>query len=658
MSNLELNCKWHFAEQLGGREEGPNDPMQDNFKKTPYASLIRESIQNSLDVPLDKTQPVRMEYTISRIRANEYSNFFELEKHIRGCIEHFPSNEDAKMTYQPMLDYLGSLSKYDDLYYIKVSDYNTIGMDYIKGDTSCPFYAFVRAAGVSAKSDATAGGSYGYGKAAYFYISPLRTIFVSTQTKDGRYFFEGVSSLCTHELECDHNLRVSVGYYDNNNGEPITNKKNIPSRFQREESGTDIFILGIDASDKQSIFNEMKEAVLRNFWFAIENKKLEVSINHNDINSETLPQFMEELFHDEHDTVRREKHYNPRPYWEAVHNANIDAKHIVIEDTLPVVGKVRFFAKKDKKATDKVLYMRRPLMLVKARRTQSSYGFYGVFVCEDRNGNEILRKTENPAHNEWSSSNWKEKGKNVSTGRDAIQEIDSFIIKVMEQMFSNHSESVQQIQGLEEFLYIPTAVEEDDDFENESLIGEAVDQKEDEGNSITTEISSNPINSPIVDTTAIGKVMVTDSVEENQERNKDGGHLSGHGTQKKKNRGGGGLSPKRIEGHFGDSKEGIQGTMLMEVPVRYRSFAQVVNGQIVHNIIIHSDYEIQNGRIDLIVGGEQTDDIVAIKSCSLGGKINANSISDLHIAQGKNVLSIVFADNMKHAVKLDAYELK
>lgn len=35
MSNLELNCKWHFAIQLGGREDGPNDPMQDNFKKTP-----------------------------------------------------------------------------------------------------------------------------------------------------------------------------------------------------------------------------------------------------------------------------------------------------------------------------------------------------------------------------------------------------------------------------------------------------------------------------------------------------------------------------------------------------------------------------------------------------------------------------------------------
>ena len=661
MSNLELNCKWHFAEQLGGREDGPNDPMQDNFKKTPYASLIRESIQNSLDVPLDSSMPVRMEFSISRIQTNDYSNFFELKRHIKGCIKHFPNNNDAKATYQPMLKYLESISKAVNpnpkLYYIKVSDFNTIGMNYIKGDTSCPFYAFVRAAGVSAKSDATAGGSYGYGKAAYFYISPLRTIFVSTQTKDNRHFFEGVSSLCTHELDDDNALRVSVGYYDNNNGEPVTNTNNIPIRFQRNEPGTDIYIMGIDASDKESIYSEMIEAVLRNFWLAIENKKLEVKINDVEINCETQPSMMELYFPDEHDTTRRERYHNPRPYWEAVHCAGSDAHHIVIEDQLPTIGRVCFYALKSKKAIDKILYMRRPLMLVKARRTQSSNGFYGVFVCEDRNGNEILRKTENPAHDEWVATNWKENGKTVVKGRTAIAEIDDFIIKVMEQMFSNNQTSVQQIQGLEEFLYIPTAVDDDDDFENESLIGETIGQQDEEANAISTEVN-NPMQTPITEKPAIGKIMITDSIEEKQKQDKEGGHLSGHGTRKKSHRGGGGLSSKRIEGHFSSADDGLQSSILTEIPVRYRSFAQVINGITIHNVIIHSDYDIQNGRIDLIIGGEQTDDIVAIKSCSLGGEIDANSISGLHIQKGKNVLNIVFADNMKHAIKLDAYELK
>lgn len=657
MESVELDCKWHFAEQLGGREDGPNDPMQDNFKKTPYASLIRESIQNSLDVPLDTSIPVRVEFQISRIRALDYRNFFKLKNHIKGCIKHFPNNNDAKVTYQPMLYYLESLGTRENLYYIKVSDYNTQGMDYIKGDTSQPFYAFVRAAGVSSKNDASAGGSFGFGKAAYFYISPIRTIIVSTQTKDGRHFFEGVSSLCTHELEGEKGLRVSVGYYDNNEGEPVTNQKNIPTRFQRDEPGTDINILGIDASDKERIYNEMIEAVLRNFWFAIEANKLEVIVNNTEINSSTLPSLMEQYFADEDDTAPRERKYNPHPYWDAVRNAKVDSRHVVIEDNLPTLGRVRFYALKSKRATDKILFMRRPLMLVKARKTQSSYGFYGVFVCEDKLGNEILRKMENPAHNEWSQSNWRENGKIVQKGKQANDELEAFIIKVMEQLFSNRNSSVQQIQGLEEFLYIPTAVEDDDDYENESLVGDITGLQEEEGSSISTDIN-NPVQYPIIDKPAIGKVMLTDPVEERHKRDAEGGHLSGHGTRPKKQHGGGGLSPKRIEGHFGSSEEGIQGTMLTEVPVRYRSFAQVKNGQTEHNIIIHSDYEILNGRIDLIIGGEQADEVIGIKSCSLGGSIDKNSISGLHIKEGKNVLNIVFADNMKHAVRLDAYELK
>ena len=224
-------------------------------------------------------------------------------------------------------------------------------------------------------------------------------------------------------------------------------------------------------------------------------------------------------------------------------------------------------------------------------------------------------------------------------------------------MFPSMSNTIQQIQGLEEFLYIPTAIEDDDDFVNESLVGDVVEQKDEEGNAIST-IANNPAQTPQADMPAIGKVMITDPVMESQKLNPQGGHLSGHGTRKKKNRGGGGLSPRQIDGHFGSDVDGIQGDMLTEIPVRYRVFAQVENGQTIHNIVVHSDCEIENGRIDLLVGGEQADDIVSIEKCLTGGIIEANTISGLHILNGKNVIKVKFADNMKHAVKLDAYELK
>jgi hypothetical protein len=660
---LEKGCRWHFAKHLGGREDGPNDPMQENFKKTPYASLIRESIQNSLDVPLDTDSPVRMEYSISRIRPKDYRNFFDLQQHMEGCINHFRGNNDAKTIYQPMVDNLKSLKsaigEEQNLYYIKVSDYNTLGMNYERGDTNQPFYAFVRAAGVSSKSDSTAGGSFGYGKAAYFYISPLRTIFVSTQTKDNKHFFEGVSSLCTHQVSGEDELRVSVGYYDNNDGYPITDVNNIPERFKRTESGTDIYIMGIDASDKGSIYNEMIEAVLRNFWMAIESKKLVVKIHETEINFDTLPILMEQYFPEVHDSARREKNYNPKPYWDAVHNAGIDAKHIKIEQKLPVIGHVKFYALKSKNAADKILYMRRPLMLVKARRTQSSNGFYGVFICDDLKGNEYLRETENPAHDEWKSANWRYNGKIVSKGREAIEDVDSFIVSVMGELFSNRENTIQQIQGLEDFLYIPTAVDEDfeDDYENESLLGEVVEIQENETNSITTELSE-PTISPSIDKPSIGKIILSNSKKTNLTKNTNGGHLSGHGTKPKKKKGGGGLGGTNIEGRFEEQEDGVHGSTMKEIPVRYRTFAQVENGIIVHNIVIHSDCDFENGRIDLIVGGEQTDEKVSIKNCFGAGEVNQNSIYGLKIHKGKNTLKIKFEDNMKHAIKLDAYECK
>ncbi len=657
MSIAESDCRWHFAQQLGGRDDGPNDPMSESFKRTPYASLIRESIQNSLDVPLDKSQPVKMEFSISRIDSRNYPNFYELKDHIQGCLDYYPHNPDAKSAYQPMVDYFEQLGWRGEISYIKVSDYNTLGMSYVKGNTELPFYAFVRAAGVSSKSDVTAGGSFGYGKAAYFYISPIRTVLVSTKTKDGKYFFEGVSSLCTHLGKRNKERLVAVGYYDNNDGEPVSDYTKIPSRFRRDDCGTDIFILGIDVSDKASIYKEMKLAVLKNFWMAIYCNRLEVKINDQTINSENIVKMMSELFPDELDTAATDRKYNPRPYLDAVANKGIDNHHVYIERELPTVGKVSFYALKNKQATDKIVYMRRPYMLVKAKRTQSSNGFFGVFICEDKRGNEILRHTENPAHNEWAASNWRINGKKVPEGAEALREIDGFIIDVMEEMFSGKNKEVQNIQGLEDFLYIPTAVDVDDDAdETESLTGDAIDQRDDEGNSLSTELSEVE-SKPKTDTASVGKVLIESSTEGGN-RNSSGGVLSGHGKRKKKTKGGGGVTSRNIDSRFEEGGSSTEGTFLTEVPVRYRAFAQMEGTRVSHTIVIHSDYEFQNGRIDLLVGGEQSNDSVAIQSCSAGGRIHDNSISGLHIIKGKNIVTVKFADNMKHAIKLDAYELK
>lgn len=44
----EKGCRWHFAPQEGGREDGPNDAMMQNFKASPYKALVREAVQTHL----------------------------------------------------------------------------------------------------------------------------------------------------------------------------------------------------------------------------------------------------------------------------------------------------------------------------------------------------------------------------------------------------------------------------------------------------------------------------------------------------------------------------------------------------------------------------------------------------------------------------------
>ena len=113
-----------------------------------------------------------------------------------------------------MLDYIKNLKEdlASKIQYLAVEDFNTKGMDYVAGDTSCGFYSFVKCAGNSSKSDSSAGGSFGFGKAAYFNVSQLRTLLVSTMTSKRQVFYQGVSSLSTHII--NGVKYVPVGFYD------------------------------------------------------------------------------------------------------------------------------------------------------------------------------------------------------------------------------------------------------------------------------------------------------------------------------------------------------------------------------------------------------------------------------------------------------------
>ena len=66
MMSIEKDCKWHFGNETG--REQLSDPMSVHFENDLYTSLVRESIQNSLDAVIG-TEQVRGNSYISKSTA-------------------------------------------------------------------------------------------------------------------------------------------------------------------------------------------------------------------------------------------------------------------------------------------------------------------------------------------------------------------------------------------------------------------------------------------------------------------------------------------------------------------------------------------------------------------------------------------------------------
>lgn len=659
MNRLECNCSWHFAKQQDvSKDIGPNNAAEEHFSATPYPSLIRESIQNSLDVVLDSSKPVRMKFEFGKLRSSTFEAFYELREHIKGVIELY--GDKAKPMYENMLNkFNNTFNNQTHIGYIKVSDFNTKGMAYdFNAPENSPFFAFVRAEGLTVKSDESSGGSFGFGKAAYFAMSPIHTFLVSTMTEDHKTYFEGAANLCTHYYTDENGNRVKYqdyGYYDNQGGKcPASLSTDIPTKFYRDEIGTDIYIMGVDISDEEqrAANEEMIKATLRHFWLAIYDGRLEVQISNVIINKDSLDELMSKLFTTTIDRTKKDGDYNPRPYYEAVKNSGSSCNYILVTDILQNLGHVSLFVWKNKEAKDSIVYMRKQRMFIyRSRQYTSNCGFYAVFVCTDDRGNKLLKSIEDPSHRKW------EENKNKPWGKIITKEISDFISNTIQDLFSSERGGALGITGLEDYLFVPEELISTDreGVKDNPFFGEPSDETQEEGTSPISIIAPPDPHIAVSTKEALGKV-VTISTQVGGER-QAGGAIGGHkrGSEKKKKRGSGN-SPDTTG--FNPTDEAVSGEFLENIPVHYRVMAENKNGRIIHTIIINSDFDVQRGKIEVVVNGEENDEEIDIVSSSMGTP-DGNTVSNLTLSsECKNEIQLTFADNMKHAIKLTAYEFK
>ena len=141
--------------------------------------LAREATQNSLDERLDRTKPVRVRYTLHELTGESLARFREAI----GWDDLFPHYEAAAAQEQKVgrviAEGLRDMYERDRLILLRVDDYNASGLtgdDYEDGR----FAAVVRRQLDSRKSDASAGGSYGLGKATLWAASRLGMVLINS----------------------------------------------------------------------------------------------------------------------------------------------------------------------------------------------------------------------------------------------------------------------------------------------------------------------------------------------------------------------------------------------------------------------------------------------------------------------------------------------
>lgn len=656
---MEKNCKWHFKFE-GGRDVGPNDPVDEKFKGQPYYSIVREAIQNSLDAVDNENKPVKVDFTFFDLDRNDYPNLFEIEKNIKQCQSYYQDNDNAERLFKDMLFYLnGDVEgkKRLNLSCLKISDYNTMGMRYDENNTKSPFYAFLRAGGVSAKSQGS-GGSFGFGKGAYYTLSPIKTVIVSTQTISNDFFFEGSTILTTHKNSNNEKL-TAYGYYDNNNGEPIQSEDNIPEFFKRAEAGTDVNIIGLWDEPKRKRL--MIKSVLNNFWLAIHDNKLTVQVDDVTIGKDNLEQIIDEYFSSdgfESGNANEIESWNPKSYLKSVKYTKSNDQFHLFEERLTTAGAVKLYVYLEKGLPNRTSYFRKPKMVVYKQTRRKINGYSAVFICDNEQGNEILRLMENPAHNEWKKENYpKNEGKIHKTARKAENEISDFINRSLESLSKIKTGKKLVFQGLEEYLSIPEDLlekEEEFDFEGDltnTVSGEMNNEiTDDETGMQTTDNELVKIKPTISQNQEVREEAEIDANEFGEEDITVGGNNESEG---------GDTTPTDIGDKEDKGDKSEEATLSKTlVKVGFRALAQTENDELYHILLVNSDRQIDNAVLELLVGADNDrDDGIEVRYSDLG-TIEKNIIKKISLVSGNNKIKIRFADNLKHSVKMKAYEIQ
>lgn len=433
-SSIRKN-KWYFP---GGRdlqlESGSNAALE-MFRDDPLDSLTREICQNSLDAKLEENKPVRVAFKVLKKKTSSIQGIDELRKDIvKKAKKQWPNEANTQRMLQRMEEVLNQ--EYLDI--LKISDYNTTGL--LKNN----WESLIDQVGSSVKKDSSSAGSFGIGKGAPFAVSDLRMVFYNTVAEEQNRSI-GVMKFVSFK-EGDK-ITQGTGYLGKNGKQPL--EKNVTFDDDiREESGTDIYIIGINKDIFEDWESQIKYSLVDNFLYSFYKQKLVVDINNFEVNFSTIDEIIAEIKANKKLTKR---YTNVLSYYGVLKDEEHDVFPLIgLEKYGIQPGEATLIASKNVESNRRVLMTRSAGMKIYEQKNISgTLKFSGIFYADGRNINDFLKQVENPNHDKWSADRYSDDPK---FAKNLLKDLRKFIRESINQKYKEKIEDEVDAFGVSEFL--------------------------------------------------------------------------------------------------------------------------------------------------------------------------------------------------------------
>lgn len=446
---MENKMAWRFPNNNHMGEYGLDTDDMERFKKDPDGGLAREICQNSIDANNGEL-PSRVEFKLFTLQRDDIPGIDELSDAIEKCYQY--KGDDEKEGAQ-LLKMRNTIMQ-DKITCLRVSDFNTTGLNGVAdySTTETPFFKLTKGSGTSNKGSGD-GGSKGIGKFAAFVASSIHTLFYSTLTNQDECGYIGISKLRSTPLDPVDKLYLTqgTGYYclDERN-QPILESFNLDPNFQRNTYGTDIFIIGYEATEgwKSNIVFK----VLESFMAAIYYNGFEVVVDDIIVNKENLQSLIFEK--GIIDTRSQREKNGIIAQYELLSEDDVFRKEFVVgENSVIKVFVKGYSSNSEQKASKRIEMVRYPYMKIREYRKQTMLPYSAMCIIEKSDLSKKLRNIENPEHTEWEKERIrfiKEEDKAVT--RKYLKELKDTVYAFVNEVLQQNSGETTDVEGAGEYL--------------------------------------------------------------------------------------------------------------------------------------------------------------------------------------------------------------